>query len=82
MCYTPDISGLLNLKKCIPCEVKLGSKSKLQLMLHMSVCCVTKLYICSMYSQLVAVNIGRSIVFLSHVNFEGHVSKMTCYINR
>ena len=51
-------------------------------MLHMSVCVVTKLYICSMYSQLVAVNIGRSIVFLSHVNFEGHVSKMTCYINR
>ena len=51
-------------------------------MLHMSVCGVTKLHICSIYSQLVAVNIGRSIVFLPHVNFEGHVSKMTCYINR
>ena len=53
-------------------------------MLHMSVCGVTKLHICSMYlySKLVAVNIGRSIVFLPHVNFEGHVSKMTCYINR
>ena len=78
--------------------MKLGSKSKLQLMLGMSVCgvtsCagtaahrhnnrgVTKLHICSMYSQLVAVNIGRSIVFLRHVNFEGHVSKMTYYINR
>ena len=49
-------------------------------MLHMSVCGVTKLHICSMYSQLVAVNIGRSLVFLPHVNFEGHVSKMTCYI--
>ena len=51
-------------------------------MWHMSVCGVTKLHICSMYSQLVAVNIGRSIVFLPHVNFEGYVSKMTCYINR
>ena len=45
-------------------------------MLHMSVCVVTKLHICSMYSQLVAVNNGRSIVFLPHVNFERHVSKM------
>ena len=39
-------------------------------MLHMSVCVVTKLYICSMYSQHVAVNIGRRIVFLPHVNLQ------------
>ena len=51
-------------------------------MLHMSVCVVAKLHICSMYSQLVAVNVGRSIDFLPHVNFDGHVSKMACYINR
>ena len=51
-------------------------------MLHVSVCGVTKLYICSMYSQHVAFNIGRGIVFLPHVNFEGHVPKITCYINR
>ena len=41
MCYTPDIRGLLNLKKYINTE--------LQLMLHMSVTGVTKLHICSMY---------------------------------
>ena len=35
-----------------------------------------------MYTQVVAVNIGKSIVFLLHVNFEGPVSKMTCNINR
>ena len=40
-------------------------------MLHMSVCGVTKLHICSMYSQLVAVNIGRSIVFLPRLNLKG-----------
>ena len=51
-------------------------------MLHMSVCGVTKLHICSMYSKLVAVYLGSSFVFLAHVHFEGHVSKMTCYINR
>ena len=52
-------------------------------MLHISVCGVTKLHICSIYSHLVAFNIGRRIVFfLPHVNFEGYVSKMTCYINR
>ena len=51
-------------------------------MLHMSVCGVTKLHICSMYSQLIAVNIGRSNVFFPHVNFERHVSKITCFLNR
>ena len=62
--------------------MKLESKSELQLTLHISVCGVTKLHICSMYSKLVAAYLGRSFDFLPHVNFEGHVSKMTCYINR
>ena len=41
-----------------PCELKLGSNTELRLMLHMSVIGVTKLNICSMYWQLVAVDNG------------------------
>ena len=53
-------------------------------MMHMSVCDMSKLHICtcSMYSQVVAVNIGKSIAFLPHVKFKGPVSKMTYNINR
>ena len=40
------------------CELKLGSNTELQSMLHMSVTGVTKLHICSMYWQLVAVDNG------------------------
>ena len=39
----------------------------------MSACDVAKLHICSMYRQLVAVDIRKSIIFLPHVNFEGPV---------
>ena len=62
--------------------MKLGSNTEHQLMLHMSGCDVAKLHICSMYRQLVAVDIRKSIIFLPHVNFDGPVSKMTYNINR
>ena len=50
-------------------------------MLHMSVTGVTKLHICSMYWQLVAVDNGQSIDFLPSTNFKGHLSKLLNSIN-
>ena len=50
-------------------------------MLHMSVTGVTKLHICSMYWQLVAVDNGKNIDFLPTTNFKGHLPKMLCPIN-
>ena len=50
--------GYLIKRNIYPCELKLGSNTELQLMLHMSVTGVTKLHICSMYWQLVAVDNG------------------------
>ena len=50
-------------------------------MLHKSVTGVTKLHICSMYWQLVAVDNGYSIDFLPTANFKGHLSKMLYPIN-
>ena len=50
-------------------------------MLYMSVTGVTKLHICSMYWQLVAVDNGKSIEFLPTTNFKGHLSKMLYPIN-
>ena len=58
-----------------PCELKLGSNTELQFMLHMSVSGVAKFHICSMYWQLVSVDNGKRIDFLPTVNFKGHVSK-------
>ena len=41
----------------------------LQLMLHMSVCGVTKLHICSIYRQLVAVGTGKKYCFFTSCIF-------------
>ena len=58
MCYTPESEGYQIKRNIYPCEMKLGSNTELQFMLHMFVTGVTKLHICSMYWQLVAVDNG------------------------
>ena len=49
---------VIKLEDWYPCELMVGSNTVLHLMLHMSVTGVTKLHICNMDWQLVAVDNG------------------------